>query len=165
MTDSPDPDRPDEHPDNPEPTVGVPDPESPDSVEEQKTVISSRQPLAGPAFPRPLNSQEVGRSLEGRRLDYFILEEFVGGGGMGSVFRAIDTKLNRTVAVKVLSQHQNDEETLRRFKNEAQSAARLDHDNIARVYYVGEDDGWHFIVFEFIEGVNNRDLVNHKGPL
>ena len=84
---------------------------------------------------------------------------------MGSVFRAIDTKLNRTVAVKVLSQHQNDEESLRRFKNEAQSAARLDHDNIARVYYVGEDDGWHFIVFEFIEGVNIRDLVRHKGPL
>ena len=59
----------------------------------------------------------------------------------------------------------NDEETLRRFKNEAQSAARLDHENIGRVHYVGEDHGWHYIVFEFIEGVNLRDLVDRDGPL
>ena len=59
-----------------------------------------------------------------------------------------------------------DRDTLpRRFQNEAQSAARLDHDNIARVYYVGEDRGLHYIVFEFIEGVNVRDLVEQKGPL
>ncbi|MEE2990764.1 MAG: serine/threonine-protein kinase [Planctomycetota bacterium] len=165
MTDSPEPDRPDGNPEIPDSSGGAPDSKSPDRVDEQKTVISSRQPQAAPAFSRSHNNQDIGRSLEGRRLDYFILEEFVGGGGMGTVFRAIDTKLNRTVAVKVLSQNQNDEETLRRFKNEAQSAARLDHDNIARVYYVGEDDGWHFIVFEFIEGVNIRDLVHHKGPL
>src|SRR6185436_6847937 len=59
----------------------------------------------------------------------------------------------------------NDEETLKRFKNEAQSAARLDHPNIARVYYVGEDRGLHYIVFEFIEGVNILDLVVEQGPL
>ncbi len=99
-------------------------------------------------------------------LNHFELLEFVGGGGMGAVFRAHDTMLNRTVAVKVLSQDQSsDEETLRRFQNEAQSAARLDHDNISRVYYVGEDRGWHYIVFEFIEGVNLRDLVDQQGPL
>ena len=54
---------------------------------------------------------------------------------------------------------------MRRFRNEAQSAARLDHPNIARVYYVGEDKGWNYIVFEYIEGVNVRDLVEHNGPL
>ena len=54
---------------------------------------------------------------------------------------------------------------MRRFKNEAQSAARLDHSNIARVYYVGEDRGWHFIVFEYIHGVNIRDLIDHRGLL
>ncbi|HEV3416033.1 MAG TPA: protein kinase, partial [Pirellulales bacterium] len=70
------------------------------------------------------------------------------------------------MAVKVLSKLQsNDEETLRRFKNEAQSAARLDHENIGRVHYVGEDQGWHYIVFEFIEGINLRDLVDRDGPL
>jgi serine/threonine-protein kinase len=74
--------------------------------------------------------------------------------------------LNRVVAVKVLSQEQsNDEETLRRFQNEAQSAARLDHENISRVFYVGEDRGWHYIVFEFIEGANLRDVVQNEGPL
>ncbi len=59
----------------------------------------------------------------------------------------------------------SDEEALRRFRNEAQSAARLNHDNIARVHYVGEDRGVHYIVFEFIEGVNLRDRVEQAGPL
>src|SRR5437763_5879774 len=54
---------------------------------------------------------------------------------------------------------------IRRFKNEAQRAARLDHPNIARVYYVGEDGGWNFIVFEFIEGTNLRDRAEKDGPL
>ena len=108
----------------------------------------------------------MGRLLEGERLGHFDLLEYVGGGGMGAVFRALDTMLNRTVAVKVLSQDQSsDEETLRRFQNEAQSAARLDHENISRVYYVGEDRGWHYIVFEFIEGINLRDSVEQRGPL
>ena len=84
----------------------------------------------------------------------------------GRCFARMDTMLNRIVAVKVLSQEQSsDEETLRRFQNEAQSAARLDHENISRVYYVGEDRGWHYIVFEFIEGINLRDVVEQQGPL
>ena len=74
--------------------------------------------------------------------------------------------LNRDVAVKVLPRDQGtDEEIRRRFQNEAQSAARLDHENIARVYYVGEDRGLNYIVFEFIEGINLRDLVDQRGPL
>ena len=109
---------------------------------------------------------ETGSLLEGERLGQFQLQKFIGGGGMGVVFRALDTTLNREVAVKVLSRDQaSDEEALRRFRNEAQSAARLNHDNIARVYYVGEDRGVHYIVFEFIEGVNIRDLVEQAGPL
>src|SRR4029077_13242581 len=96
----------------------------------------------------------------------FVLQKFIGGGGMGVVFRALDTTLNRDVAVKVLSRDQaTDDDALRRFRNEAQSAARLNHDNIARVHYVGEDRGVHYIVFEFIEGVNIRDLVERIGPL
>ena len=70
------------------------------------------------------------------------------------------------VALKILSpEHAADPETVARFQNEAQSAARLDHDNIARVYDVGKDRGLHYIVFEFIDGVNVRDLVESKGPL
>lgn len=136
------------------------------SLDNEATVISGRTPFAELVEPRHPHPLEVGRSLEGERLGQFVLEKFVGGGGMGAVFRALDTTLNREVAVKILSRDQSgDEETLRRFKNEAQSAARLDHDNIARVYYVGEDRGVHYIVFEFIEGVNIRDLVESRGPL
>jgi tRNA A-37 threonylcarbamoyl transferase component Bud32 len=108
--------------------------------------------------------QEIGRRLEGATLGAYHLEEFVGGGGMGAVFRAHDTTLDRIVAVKVLFAHESaDEEVVRRFRNEAQSAARLDHENIGRVHAVGYEEGWHFIVFEFIEGMNLRDIVTESG--
>jgi serine/threonine-protein kinase len=108
----------------------------------------------------------LGQLLAGEKLNHFELKEYVGGGGMGAVFRALDTMLNREVALKVLSRDQGaDEETCRRFQNEAQSAARLDHENIARVYYVGADKGLNYIVFEFIEGTNLRELVEKRGVL
>jgi len=134
--------------------------------DDQPTIIS-KNILAIPAENfRAMNPAELGRTLVGERLGHFQLQDFIGGGGMGAVFRALDTMLNRIVAVKVLSQSQaSDDETLKRFKNEAQSAARLDHDNISRVYYVGEDRGLHYIVFEYIEGTNLRDLVIQDGPL
>jgi eukaryotic-like serine/threonine-protein kinase len=131
---------------------------------EQQTIISKSPPDAVPHFSRT-GVQDLGRVLVGEQLGHFVLEEFVGGGGMGAVFRATDIELGRSVALKVVSGVHNDDDTLRRFKIEAQSAARLDHHNIARVYYVGEDKGWHYIVFEFINGVNIRDLVEHRGPL
>src|SRR5262249_16728480 len=131
----------------------------------QRTVISSRPPVPNLDFQGRLPLDTAGL-WEGEQLGQFVLEKFIGGGGMGIVFRALDTTLNREVAVKVLSRDQGaDDETLRRFRNEAQSAARLNHDNIARVFYVGEDRGVHYIVFEFIEGVNIRDLVEQHGPL
>src|SRR6187200_2078577 len=97
---------------------------SPDSPylasSDQKTVISKR-PLASPAAPPiPTKPSEVGLSLVGETLGHFRLEEFVGGGGMGAVFRAIDSTLGRTVAVKVVSNQNADEDMLRRFRNEAQ---------------------------------------------
>ncbi|MFN9368815.1 MAG: serine/threonine-protein kinase [Planctomycetia bacterium] len=113
----------------------------------------------------PISTAEIGAALAGRTLGPYRLQEFVGGGGMGAVFRAVDTSLDRVVAVKVLSRQQSaDAEMVRRFRNEAQSAARLDHENIGRVHAVGNDEGWHYIVFEFIEGRNLRDLVREQGP-
>jgi serine/threonine-protein kinase len=135
-------------------------------VGDEPTVISQGQPRLFPHVRPGTHPIELGRLLEGERLGHFDLEEFIGGGGMGAVFRALDTMLNRIVAVKVLSSDQSsDEDTQRRFRNEAQSAARLDHENIARVYYVGEDRGVHYIVFEYIEGINIRELVSRDGPL
>ncbi|MCE9554087.1 MAG: protein kinase, partial [Planctomycetes bacterium] len=132
---------------------------------DDRTVISSSPPALGPRGGSQ-SAAELGRLLIGEQLDHFLLEEYIGGGGMGAVFRGTDTMLGRQVAVKVLSrQHAIDEETTRRFRNEAQSAARLDHENIARVYFVGVDRGWHYIVLEYVEGENARDLVAQQGPL
>ena len=136
------------------------------------TVISRGEPAAaswsGSASPLaggPATSTEIGRLLEGSMLGPYRLDRFIGGGGMGAVFRALDTTLDRVVAVKVLAGRQgDDEEMLKRFRNEAQSAARLDHENIGRVHAVGSNGGWHYIVFEFIEGTNLRDLVREEGP-
>ena len=140
-----------------------------DVLPDEKTVISSKQHAPLPEIPLPAPGKQaahqLGETLIGRRLEHYDLVEFVGGGGMGAVFRANDTRLGRTVAVKVLSRDQSSEENVRRFRNEAQSAARLDHRYIARVHYVGEDAGLNFIVFEFIEGINLRELVLQKGPL
>ncbi len=148
--------------------AGIPEPGSDKlvaSLPDDKTVIRSHTPSSQIPPPLAVSPSNIGQSLVGKRLEHYDLVEFVGGGGMGAVFRAIDTRLGRTVAVKVLSRDSSDDETIRRFQNEAQSAARLDHPNIARVYYVGEDYGWNFIVFEFIEGVNLRDIVDRSGTL
>lgn len=134
-------------------------------TDDQLTVISKRPPLVEPFIGQSLSPADMGRTLVGQRLGHFELQEFVGGGGMGAVFRATDTMLNRTVAVKVLSGQSTEDDTLARFKKEAQNAARLDHERIARVYYVGEDQGFNYIVFEYIDGVNVRDLVQESGPL
>jgi serine/threonine protein kinase len=105
------------------------------------------------------------QSLVGSLLDHYRIESLVGQGGMGAVYRAIDQRLDRVVAVKVVPILHRKADTLRRFRIEAQSAAKLDHPNIARVYNVGETDKWNYIVFEFIEGINLRQLVLDRGPL
>jgi serine/threonine-protein kinase len=139
---------------------------APPNHDDQPTVITNRSPMVPEAISDSALRILQGRILPGDRLGHFELVQYVGGGGMGRVFQARDTRLARSVAIKVLPVEQAaDREVVRRFQNEAQSAARLDHDNIARVHYVGEDRGLHYIVFEFIEGVNVRELVASKGPL
>ena len=102
----------------------------------------------------------------GTRFAQFELLDYVGGGGMGRVFRAYDTALARHVAIKILPREQTqDAEILLRFRNEAQTAARLNHPNLVQVYHIGEADGLPYIVFELIEGVNIRTLVEQKGVL
>ena len=71
---------------------------------------------------------------------------------MGRVFKARDLRLDRIVALKVIPRElASDSETLQRFLNEAKSAALLDHENIVRVFHIGEDNGMFFLVFEFVE--------------
>jgi serine/threonine protein kinase len=104
----------------------------------------------------------IGRQLGGR---YEILER-IGGGGMALVYKAHDILLNRFVAVKVLrQQYVNDEEFIRRFRREAQSAASLSHPNIVSIYDVGQEQEIHYIVMEYVEGVTLNDVIKDKAPL
>jgi serine/threonine protein kinase len=110
-------------------------------------------------------SGDAVHQLVGQSLDHYRIESLVGIGGMGAVFRGRDQRLDRVVAVKVVPMAHRRADAMRRFRMEAQSAAKLDHPNIARVYYVGETERWSYIVFEFIEGTNLRQLVLEHGPL
>src|SRR5437868_8968623 len=98
--------------------------------------------------------------------DRYELEELVGTGGMSTVFRARDVQLDRRVALKILHEHYAaDPEYLERFRREARAVARLSHPNIVTVIDRGDDDGRQFIVFEYIEGENVKELVQRTGRL
>lgn len=105
-------------------------------------------------------------NLRGRTLAHFELIEPIGIGGMAAVIRAFDNQLERHVALKILPPEMaTDPENIRRFQQEARAAAKLDHENIARVFYCGEDQGLHFIAFEFVEGENLRTILERRGRL
>ncbi|MEP6977839.1 MAG: protein kinase [Thermoleophilia bacterium] len=94
------------------------------------------------------------------------LEGLVGTGGMSSVYKARDRLLERRVALKVLHPHHaSDDDFVDRFRKEARSVAQLSHPNIATVIDRGDDDGRQFIVFEYVEGENLKELVTREGPL
>jgi len=104
----------------------------------------------------------VGETIAER----YELEEVVGQGGMSTVYKAHDSLLERYVALKVLHQQYNeDEDFVERFKREARSVAQLQHPNIVTVIDRGEEDGRQYIVFEFIDGENLKELVVRKGRL
>ncbi len=91
----------------------------------------------------------------------------VGAGGMGEVYRATDTRLDRTVAIKILSARLSERpDALERFKREARAISQLSHANICQLYDLGEQDGIHFIVMEFLEGESlGTRLVRGRLPL
>ncbi|NMB10491.1 MAG: Stk1 family PASTA domain-containing Ser/Thr kinase [Tissierellia bacterium] len=108
----------------------------------------------------------IGKILGNR----YLIEEKVGVGGMAKVYRAKDTLLNRDVAVKVLKdEYMDDEDFLKKFAMEAQSAASLTHANIVSVYDVGssEVDGkrHNYIVMELVVGKTLKEIIQEKGPL
>jgi len=104
----------------------------------------------------------IGHELGGR---YEILTR-VGGGGMALVYKAQDLLLGRNVAVKILRQEfVHDEEFIRRFRREAQSAAALSHPNVVSIYDVGQEEDVHYIVMEYVEGQNLNEYIKEKAPL
>ncbi len=107
-------------------------------------------------------------NLEGKLLGnrYEIIEK-IGNGGMATVYKAADKILKRNVAVKILrDEFTTDEEFIKRFEVEAQSAARLTHPNIVSIYDVGVENNLHYIVMELIQGKTLKEIIlEEKGPL
>lgn len=106
-------------------------------------------------------------NIEGRIIGnrYEIIEK-VGSGGMATVYKARDTILNRYVAVKVLrDEFTTDEEFIKRFNTEAQSAARLTHPNIVSVFDVGQEYNIYYIVMELIQGKTLKQIISEEGAL
>ena len=105
--------------------------------------------------------------MKGQKInDRYQIIKSIGEGGMANVYLAYDTILDRDVAVKVLrGDLSNDEKFVRRFQREALNASSLSHPNIVEVYDVGDDNGQYFIVMEYIDGKNLKDLVKKRGKL
>lgn len=105
--------------------------------------------------------------MKGQKInDRYQIIKSIGEGGMANVYLAYDTILDRNVAVKVLrGDLATDEKFVRRFQREALSASSLSHPNIVEVYDVGEDNGQYYIVMEYIEGCQLKQLLKKRGRL
>lgn len=151
----------------------VPLAERPLVVSDQNTVISSDSEASLNLSNVPLSAtaQEIrdrlfaapdgnGEVTGGLRIGVLEVETRIGSGGMGAVFRATDVELARKVALKVLHPSvATDPSLIARFRNEARACAALCHDNIARVFFAGEQDGVHYIAYEYAEGLTLKELI------
>ena len=103
--------------------------------------------------------------VQGSLLGPYQIEALAGAGAMGEVYRARDTRLDRTVAIKVLPAHIAASPGLaQRFEREARAIAAVEHLNICPLYDVGAEDGVHFLVMQFIEGETLADRIA-RGPI
>jgi serine/threonine protein kinase len=102
--------------------------------------------------------------MDRNRLGPFVMLEKLGEGGMGEVYKARDTRLERFVAVKLLPESRvADPDRRARFIQEARAASALNHPNIISVYDIAEDSGRHYMVMEFVNGKALRDIIPRKG--
>src|ERR1700738_5203869 len=99
----------------------------------------------------------------GQTLSHYRILSTLGAGGMGEVYLAQDTKLDRKVALKILpSELATDEDRMRRFVQEAKATAALNHPNIAHIYEIGESNGTNFIAMEFVDGVTLSEKIHRE---
>ena len=108
------------------------------------------------------NDKNIGKKLDGR----YEITALIGEGGMADVYRATDVVDNKTVAVKILKKEfAENEEFLRRFRNESKAIAVLSHPNIVKIYDVGFSERIQFIVMEYIDGITLNEYMEQQGQL
>src|SRR4051794_18054800 len=124
-------------------------------------------PLDFPVWEREarLLAEAGGTCLEqGNQLGPYQVEALIGAGGMGQVFRARDKRLDRLVAIKVLSPAKiTDDAQKRRFMQEARTASGLNHPNIITIHEISSENGTHFIVMEYVRGKTLDELIPRRG--
>src|SRR5437667_6148124 len=99
-------------------------------------------------------------SIVGKQISHYHVLSRIGRGGMGEVFLAQDTSLGRKVALKLLrTDFTRNEERLRRFRQEARAASALNHPNILTIHQIGQDDSFHFMATEYVEGDTLRQRI------
>src|SRR6516162_4435846 len=107
----------------------------------------------------------AGRT-SGFRVDRYLLLDLIGHGGMGRVYLARDTRLNRLVALKILApERMNNPRAIARFQREARVGAQLQHEHLVRIYDFGESSGRYYLVMEYIEGKTIGTLISAQGPM
>lgn len=110
-----------------------------------------------------LTSAGKRNDIAGRMFSHYKILKQIGAGGMGQVYLALDTKLDRSVAVKVLPQEfTGDSQRLSRFLREAKAASAVNHQGVAHIYEVGEAQGIHFIAMEYVQGETLNERIRRK---
>ena len=121
--------------------------------------------LEEPAFKPTAAFIEADRaeSVVGRRIGHYEIISKIGRGGMGEVYLARDTSLDRKVALKLLpADFMTDAERVRRFTQEAKAASALDHPNVCTIHEVGQSSGFLFIAMQYVEGVTLKQLIGSR---